>query len=169
MIHKANTRFIILQKILRNSNLSSKVKILVYKVVIRPIFCYALPIWFSFSPTYANKLEILERKILRMCVNKYYRSWNKRYSNNYIYNKCKVLPFKRYAFKLIHKFASSLSSHQNPLILNCIKSQLNHDWTNNRYLSPLGILRENIDLDPNSDNAFYSNFYIKATQHTHRG
>lgn len=50
-------------------------KLLIYKVALRPIFAYAAPIIHSASHTNKKKLQILQNKTLRMCLNK---PWNYR-------------------------------------------------------------------------------------------
>lgn len=54
---------------LRGRNgLSMKVKLLVYKQVIRPILAYAFPIWGSISSAQMERLRKAERRMLRHCL-----------------------------------------------------------------------------------------------------
>ena len=141
-------------------------KLLLYKVALRPVLLYGFPIWFSISPTVAKKLEILERKVLRKCVNKFYESATKRFSNKYIYEKSGVIPLCKYAMSLQRKFVEKLATHENFLLNELLQGEENANWLNS-YLSPIGILNFNLDnpLDPYEPSAFFQ----KVTPGTHRG
>lgn len=84
VLGKAVGRFHSLLPVLRSSYLNKKIKLLIYKVAIRPMILYGVPIWFPISPSVASKLEMFERKVLRLCVNKNFRSYNRRFSNDSI-------------------------------------------------------------------------------------
>lgn len=70
-IDKTNKAFNLLKRLFFNKSLSPRVKVICYKALIRPILTYGAPIWFNVCPSYMEKLRILERKILRMCIGKY--------------------------------------------------------------------------------------------------
>lgn len=53
-----------LNKVIRNKHISRKVKIRIYKTIIRPTTLYGCEVW-TLNQQYANKLLIWERKILR--------------------------------------------------------------------------------------------------------
>lgn len=50
------------------SGLSAKVKLLIYKQVIRPVMAYAFPIWFGISSAQMERIRLWERKMLRSCL-----------------------------------------------------------------------------------------------------
>lgn len=48
--------------------LSKRVRLLVYKQIVRPIIAYAFPIWFAISSCQMEKIRKAERRILRQCL-----------------------------------------------------------------------------------------------------
>ena len=144
-----------------------RTKLLLYKVGIRSAIVYAFPIWFSISPIVAKELEICERKCLRKCIDKNYQNHTKRYSNTYIYEQADVIPFCRYAFLLQKKFVENLASHDNCLMNEIHELEGQIDWFSHPYLSPIGILMESADVDPNMTTT--PDFYLKSHPGSHRG
>lgn len=51
-----------------NGGLSKKIKLLLYKQVIRPIISYAFPVWFVISSSQMERLRRWERSILTYCL-----------------------------------------------------------------------------------------------------
>lgn len=45
-------------------------KLLIYKVALRPIFTYAAPVIHNIAHTNKKKLQIMQNKILKMCLDK---------------------------------------------------------------------------------------------------
>lgn len=153
--------------VMNSSYLPQRTKLLLYKVAIRSALVYAFPIWFAISPIVAKELEIFERSILRKCIGKYYESFTKRYSNTYIYKNSSVVPFCRYALNLQRTFVDKLQFHDNALINEIFECEENINWNGVSYLSPIGILHECIDDDP--DPYILPNFYMTANPGSHRG
>lgn len=149
----------------RHKDLNSKTKLLFYKTLVRPVMNYAFPIWFSISPTVAQSMEILERKILRLCAGKNFESPTKRFSNNYIYNITKTIPLLSYNLSLMKKAINNLELVENDLINQVVESQSGSSWDSTSYLSPLGILSLNLDSSLTSTPLFYA----KATLGQNRG
>lgn len=150
-----------------NKHLPDTTKLLLYKVAVRPVLLYGFPIWFSISPTVAMELEILERKILRKCINKFFESYTKRFSNAYIYENAGVLPLCNYALSLQRKFVEKLSTHDNTLMNEISHREENTDWSSCYYLSPLSV--QQIYPDNPLDPLALCSFYQKAATGTHRG
>lgn len=153
--------------LLSNKYLSKNTKLLLYKVAIRSVMVYGFPIWFSISPTVASELEKFERKVLRKCIGRNYVDHTKRFSNVYIYKNSGVHPFCKYAFSLQKKFAEKLHQHENDLMNDIFQSEENINWLEHAYLSPVGIMNEILDDDP--EQYLSPDFYKKTTPGSHRG
>lgn len=157
-------------KLLVSRHLSQDTKLLIYKVSIRSALIYGFPVWFTISPTVAKELEILERSVLRLCVNRNYESYIKRFSNRFIYDKSKIMPLLSYALNSLDRYSNRLKYHENDLMLNVVNKQSEFDWTTNYYLFPLGILNENISYYPSSpESPLLPEFFKTSLPHTHRG
>ncbi|GFT85677.1 uncharacterized protein TNCV_4253831 [Trichonephila clavipes] len=55
--------------IARNSALSRENKLLIYKLILRPILTYAAPIWVHAARSYINQIEVSQSIILRQILN----------------------------------------------------------------------------------------------------
>ncbi|KAL4096526.1 hypothetical protein QTP88_021465 [Uroleucon formosanum] len=53
----------------RQTSLSWKCSILLYKQIIRPLLLYAVPVWGQCAPTHINKIQVLQSKVLRVISN----------------------------------------------------------------------------------------------------
>lgn len=105
----------------RNSQLSLKNKMLIYKTIIRPLLTYACPIWANTVKTRLTRLEATQSKTLRMITNS---PWYIR--NEFIRSDLKIPSLLTFIEKLASKFFNSISSHPNPLIsIQDIHSTLN--------------------------------------------
>lgn len=155
-------------KIMFNKNLSKRTKLLLYKTSIRPVFLYGFPIWFNISPIVMKEMEVFERKILRLCIQKNFQSLNKRYSNYYIYYHSKITPIGLYVCDILRRFINRLSVHDNLHIKGIFNEQRGFSWHNTNYLSPIGFFNEetpNFDININTSPSFFR----KSTPGTHRG
>ena len=151
--------------LMNSKYLQQTTKLLLYKVA---TIIYAFPIWFSISPTVARELEIFERKILRRCIGRNFRSYTKRFSNTYVYEKSAVVPLCKYALQLQRKFADNLALHENTLMNDIYDYEKDIEWSGCTYLSPIGILSELIDNDdPVQLNL--PDFYRETLPGSHRG
>ncbi|CAB0037325.1 unnamed protein product [Trichogramma brassicae] len=70
-INKAKMMFAKLQNLFHSPYLSQRAKIISYLCLIRPILVYGCPVWFNLSASSMEKLRMFERKIVRICLNKY--------------------------------------------------------------------------------------------------
>ena len=53
----------------RNSKLSIENKLKIYKMIIKPIWTYGIPLWGTTAMSHINKLESLQSKILKRIMN----------------------------------------------------------------------------------------------------
>lgn len=150
-------------KLFINRHLSQKAKLVIYKVCIRSAILYGFPVWFSISPTVMIELEILERSCLRLCINANYENFVKQFSNSVIYRRADVFPLASYALVLLSNFISRLENHDNNLITTALCSQ------SGLYMSPIGILHEDINSFTNSNEYRLPEFYSHAITGSNRG
>lgn len=121
VIHKAYTVLIKLYPLMvNNSPLSQYNKLLVYKMIIRPIIMYAAPIWCSIAKTNLKPLQIFQNKCLRLVL-----SENKYAKINDLHTKTSLLMIEDYAKELGEKFYNDTQISTNPLTKNIthIRSQ----------------------------------------------
>lgn len=156
-------------KLLINRHLGQRSKLLIYKVCIRSAMLYGFPIWFSISPTVMAELEILERSCLRLCVNANYESFVKRYPNSFIYGKAGILPLSSYTLSLLENFVNRLGNHENSLMRDVFNSQSEISWSNSAYMSPVGIIHENIRVLQSLSEYQLPEFYSHSILGSNRG
>lgn len=99
----------------------TRVKIIMYKSLIRPIIVYGCPIWFNISPSYMEKLRKFERQCLRVCT-KMYRSpesgFKKYISNEKLYNKANITRIDNFIINIIRNhILRSTANDDNNLIM----------------------------------------------------
>ncbi|CAK9816206.1 Probable RNA-directed DNA polymerase from transposon X-element [Anthophora plagiata] len=103
-IEKAQKSFLTHKRLFYSKELDKCVKILCYKLLVRPILTYGCPIWFNISAGTMEKLRIFERKCLRACLGKY-RSpesdYKKMISNQKIYEEAKITRIDLFILRLI--------------------------------------------------------------------
>jgi hypothetical protein len=169
-LNKSNKAYHSLLPLFSNKSLNTSVKLLMYKTLIRPILVFSFPNWFSISPQIIKEMEIFERKILRNCLNMYFESHNKRFSNSKIYSAAKTIPLSQYVTKFLLKFTTKLETHPNKLIQELFDSEINIPLQNTYYPSPINILH------PDSDSCFIQTdsshiplFYQKVLFSSNRG
>ena len=127
-----------------------KTKLLLYKSLVRTVITYAFPCWFTVSAQIVRDLSILERKILRLCVNRNYKSRFKRVSNIKIYKLSETQPLIRYSIGLFAKYVEKMKCSENPLI-NLFTNANNTNY----YLS--AITAENIPLNATNNPSMIRN------------
>ncbi|CAK9796537.1 hypothetical protein ANTPLA_LOCUS858 [Anthophora plagiata] len=128
-IEKAQKSFLTHKRLFYSKELDKCVKILCYKLLVRPILTYGCPIWFNISAGTMEKLRIFERKCLRVCLGKY-RSpesdYKKMISNQKIYEEAKITRIDLFILRLIRNHWSHIhnvtsnsliygSTYPNPL------------------------------------------------------
>lgn len=83
----------------KNSALSIHNKLLIYKMIIRPIMLYAAPIWCSVAPTTIKSLQIFQNKCLRLALSE------DRYARvSSMHDRANIPPIADYVKKLSKKF-----------------------------------------------------------------
>lgn len=113
LLKRANTTKFMLKNILNNRYTPIKVKISLYKQIIRPIMCYSFSTWFNITSSTMEKIRQFERKILRN-INYYNDKRNCLTQNVYV-----DLNIKRIDYHLIHitkNYFNRNETHDNPLI-----------------------------------------------------
>lgn len=95
----------------RNSQLSTKNKLLLYTTVTRPVITYGAPVWGCISPTSLGKLQILQNKLLRLALNatKYTRI-------DTLHHVAQIHRLDQHIIQLASKFYEKTIYHENRLI-----------------------------------------------------
>jgi len=86
----------------RKSKLNQQNKLLLYKVALRPIMSYATPILNTVAKTHLKKLQVVQNKILKMCLDK-----PMRFSTSELHNEAKIEYMSVFIQRLAEKFLSS--------------------------------------------------------------
>jgi hypothetical protein len=168
-INKSKKAYHLLRPLLTNKSLGVKTKLLLYKALIKPLLTFSFPNWFSISPVVVKEMEILERSILRKCLNMNFESTNKRFSNKKLYEAAKMAPLANYLTETTKKFIKKLEHHSNHFLREIHQTEKSTPIQNNYYISPVNM--EN----PNSTSYFNSHanetpqFYRKVTHQCNRG
>lgn len=160
VIKKANSSlFGFMNNIKRKKGLSLRVKILIYKQIIRPVITYASPIWFAISSSQMEKVRRYERMILRKSTGLH---WNpgteKRYSNYCIYSKCNIQRVDAYVIENNLRFIDKLKYINNELIREYTQKIQSISYPIvDKYMSPLYIkvLEDNNIFVKDGKNLFY--------------
>ena len=124
-LEKAGKAFLSNSRIFRNKYLSAKSKTILYMLLVRPIISYAVPVWWNFNHTNADRLRCLERKCLRAGLG-LYRSrssdWQHYIANQVIYDRAEISRVDKFLIKIKRDYFTKLSSIPNAL-LRVISSQ----------------------------------------------
>lgn len=109
---EAMRRYKILSRLLAyRSKLSLENKIIIYKMIIRPMWSYGLEIWGSAKKTDIERFQTLQSIILRKITNGPFYV-----SNKTLHNDLKIPYVEDYIATRYNKFHAKLSSHKNPLV-----------------------------------------------------
>lgn len=57
----------------RNSKLHTRNKLLLFKTILRPTMLYGSPVWRNCAMTHRKKLQVMQNKCLKMCLNRPFR------------------------------------------------------------------------------------------------
>lgn len=132
MLLKARNAFFVYKSLFYSKHLKSRVKVIMYQSLIRPIITYGCPIWFNISPSYMEKIRVFERKCLRACTS-LFRSQQSNYlkyvSNKKLYNSANIIRIDNFIINLIRNYTLRCTlCKENNLILAPF-------YTNDEYMS----------------------------------
>lgn len=119
---KASQAFQIIRPILRKTEcLSTNIKLLCYKQLIRPILTYGFPAWSSISSAQMERLRKLERKCIRVCLH----MWRKpnsshRVNNSTLYYTAGIDRIDKYMVYNTLKFFDKLQNDSPEIIADCL-------------------------------------------------
>ena len=107
----------------RNSKLSVDNKLNIYKMIVRPIICYAAPVWSLISKSNFNKLQVVQNKFLRL-IGKF----RKFTPIHVIHNKLGVEMIHSYIRNLSINYFNKIENHNNQLIssIRYVNSKYKH-------------------------------------------
>jgi hypothetical protein len=119
-ISKANAAYHMACNLVRQKYLSVGVKLLVYKMLVRPTLCHAFPCWNSLSSHQMERVRANERRWLR-CLLRIRRGPNGRLiSNKRLYAKVKIPRMDAYLVRLNFKFLDRLSLSDCESVKSCL-------------------------------------------------
>ncbi|KAL1122958.1 hypothetical protein AAG570_003283, partial [Ranatra chinensis] len=99
--------------LLRSDELSQQLKLLIYKLVIRPTMTYACPVWHTAAKTHTQKLQTTQNKCLRVATN-----LPRRTNTAQLHSNLGIPLIGDYIKKLTSNFHETLIGHPNSLTLN---------------------------------------------------
>jgi hypothetical protein len=100
----------------RKSKLSTSIKLLIYKTILKPIWTYGIQLWDTASTSNIEILERFQSKALRMIMD---APW---YVPNMIIRRDLQIPTaKEKVLRHSSHYSARLSAHPNDLLVNLIK------------------------------------------------
>lgn len=100
--------------LLRSEFLDRKVKIILYKALIRPILTYGSPVWNDCSRLVKNSLCTIETRALRLILNRHYdRTTQRMPSNESLYRESNLEPLLNFIHRLNTRFKDRFVNHPN--------------------------------------------------------
>lgn len=121
---KANKAFWKAKRLFYSKHLNSRVKILCYQALIRPIITYGCPIWYNISASLMEKIRVFERKCIRACLSTYrseHSEFKKYVKNKKIYDSANIHRIDCHILKLSRNhFAQVAKIKENSLIFSCL-------------------------------------------------
>jgi len=125
-----NSRLHLLRPLLK-SNLSLKNKLLLYKVIIRPVWSYGIQIWGPAKPANIHPIQAFQSITLRLITG---APWY--ITNAALHNDLKIQTVNELAKSHYKSFHSKLTNHINPFIQNMssltlpqIHRRLKRNWS----------------------------------------
>ena len=109
---------------IHSRHLNSKVKILCYQTLIRPIITYGCPIWYNIPASLMEKIRIFERKCIRAYLSIYrseHSGYKKYEKNKKIYDLANIHRIDCHILKLTRNhFVQAAKIKENSLIFGCL-------------------------------------------------
>lgn len=144
-LEKMNVAYGLVAPLMRvRLGLSTRVKMLLYGQLIRPVVSYAFPVWFTINQTSMRKLLAKEIKILRSCTAKFFESRFRYFPNRDVYEEAsryaKFAPLDQFLISLGENFLRRIEEHQNPQISTLATDNRDTDAAN-EYPSQMKIIR----------------------------
>jgi hypothetical protein len=103
----------------RNSKLTLDNKLLVYKIILKPIWTYGIQLWGTSSNSNIERLERYQSKVLRMITD---APWY--VPNDVIRNDLGITTIKEEIKQLSAKYSNRLSNHPNALALDLMSQPI---------------------------------------------
>lgn len=148
-----------------STHLYPKVKLVIYKQLVRSLLSYAHHIWFNISSSQMEKFSLIERKCLRASLNIRRNPINFHYiSNRNLYKTCAIDKLDKYLFDQSLKLSTKLSTSSNPLLNSLYSDTIEWPLDVTRFLGPLHLPllhSSNRIYDEESKEAIY---YAKASR-----
>lgn len=116
-LEKAKKAYHATTRLFHSKYLDTKIKILCYKLLIRPIITYGCQIWFNIPAHWMEKIRIFERYCLRACLNMYRSpesNYTKHYKNKIILDKANIERIDTHIIKICRNHTAKAST----LIIN---------------------------------------------------
>ena len=101
----------------RKSKLSIENKLKIYKMIIKPIWTYGIPLWGTTAMSHINKIEVIQAKILRIIVNGPWYVWNED-----IRRDLGIPTVKEEISRYSEKYKSRIAIHPNRLAAETYKT-----------------------------------------------
>lgn len=163
ILEKAKKIYSAYQRILRQTGgLDERIRLLLYRQVIRPIISYAFPCWFGISSCQMERLRRWERGVLAACMGMRPRigpdGVPRRPSCLSIYRAIDFGRIDVFMVEMALRFLERASSSDNLLVRECFNGERNLETVQmSRYLSPVDLitLREAGLLYGDTDLLFY--------------
>jgi hypothetical protein len=133
---RARAAFAQTKRLFYSSRLDSRVKVICYMALIRPMIVYGCPVWFNVAPSQMEKIRVFERQCLRRCVGLYRTpesDYIKYYSNEVLYNRARVNRIDNFVIKLVRGHIARAMTSTNNLIFGAYYP--NDDYFENARLS----------------------------------
>lgn len=117
---KARRAFFSLRNVFFSKFIATRVKIICYMTMLRPIITYACPAWYNIDPSIMEEIRRFERKCLRCCLTIGSRSassdFKKYHSNQVIYNTTDIPRIDNHIIQLTRNYNARLPSIPNPMV-----------------------------------------------------
>lgn len=130
----------------KRGGLSLKVKLLIYKQLVRPAISYAFPVWFSISSAQMERIRILERKMIKHCLGlKTFLNEEGRLTQpncRKLYEDSNITRIDKYMTNIAINYLEKCTSHPNSNISELVinEEELLNIKRNGLYLTPMCLL-----------------------------